>query len=113
MTLVCTDRYLSGYAETSDYAYRVTGSRAALAQYLAWQYGFTFATRFMRKAQRIGPAKWIFPTIPAIRRRCDGTSYRLLRDANAAKSAIAAIVAHAEGKRRAPLMSHPIEGCLL
>ena len=109
MALFCTDRYLSGYAKTSDYAYRVTGSRAALAQYVAWEYGFTFATRFMRNARKVAPATWLFPAVPAIGRRADRTSYQLLRDANAAKSEIATIVAHAEGKRRAPLMSHHIE----
>ena len=108
ITLICTDRYLLGYAETSDYAYRVTGSRAALAQFVACEYGFTFATRFMRNAREVAPATWLFPAVPAIGRRADRTGYRLLRDANAAKSAIAVIVAHADGRRGKPLLDHRI-----
>ena len=96
-TLQCTQAFLENYNKPARW--HVVAERAAVAQYVEWEFGVKFATRFMREVEEIRPGVFRVPAIGS--RKSSGWHTR--KEAESAVRRIVSAVAYCEGRRGAAL----------
>ena len=94
MILQCTDGFISRHHSTES-GWVITGDRAALATYTAWNYGLRFASRFLRDgARRLDNGRWVLPVSPG----SGAGRFRRKADATRALISLAGIIGHEDGR---------------